>query len=70
MVKKLEDTNFGNFSNEDVEKLTAYPLRNDAENQTAKNNLIGDRDGENISVYLCDCDQWGGGDPPCDHSRC
>lgn len=24
---------------------------------------------DNSKIYMCDCDQWGGGEPPCDCDR-
>ena len=28
-----------------------------------------DGDAYREEIYMCDCDQWGGGNPPCDCNR-
>lgn len=71
MIKTLDSVEFQEVSGLNLEKATAYSLRvtKVGENDAESDFYLGNRQDNGVGAYLCDCDQWGGGDPPCDNCR-
>lgn len=63
MVRNLERSDLSPSSR--LEKSSTIEVRNIARSK----NKINLNDFNEIQLFMCDCDQWGGGDPPCDDCK-